>query len=135
MRISDWSSDVCSSDLNGSLMPRNAATGRSYRGINIPILWDAADRRGYATHAWMTFRQANERGGQVRRGERGTPVVLVKRLDPKGKEPQPDEPATARPRAMLRTFTVFNVDQIDRLENDVAPDPVPEPHPERIQTP
>src|SRR3546814_19277997 len=86
MRISDWSSDVCSSDLNGSLMPRNAATGRSYRGINIPILWDAADRRGYATHAWMTFRQANERGGQVRRGERGTPVVLVKRLDPQGNE-------------------------------------------------
>src|SRR3546814_10060112 len=81
----------------------------------------------------MTFRQANERGGQVRRGERGTPVVLVKRLDPKGKEHQPDETATARPRAMLRTFTVFNVGQIDGLETDVATVPVPEPLPERLE--
>src|SRR3546814_4734540 len=62
-----WLKPWKSSGHNGSLMPRNAATGRSYRGINIPILWVAADRRGYATHAWMTFRQANERGGQVRR--------------------------------------------------------------------
>ena len=38
----------------GSVMPADATTGRSYSGINIPILWASADRNGYPTHAWMT---------------------------------------------------------------------------------
>lgn len=118
---------------NGSLMPKNAASGRPYRGINIPILWDAANRRGYVTHAWMTFRQASDRGGQVRRGERGTPVVLVKRLESKDKDGQPDELVPARPRAMLRTYTVFNVSQIDGVDADLAAAPAPAPLPERLE--
>lgn len=40
--LKPWKTD----NRRGSLMPTNAATSRPYRGINIPILWDAADRRG-----------------------------------------------------------------------------------------
>ena len=117
-----------------SLMPRNAATNRPYRGINIPILWDAADRRGFPSHAWMTLRQANEKGGRVRRRERGTTVVLLKRLDPKDEDGEPGEKVTGKSRAMLRTYTVFNVAQIDGIDEELSALPTPEPLPERLRS-
>ncbi|WP_028795349.1 ArdC family protein [Thalassobaculum salexigens] len=115
------------------LMPRNAATCRPYRGINIPILWDAADQGGFPIHAWMTLRQANERGGHVRRGERGTPIVLVKRHGPKEEDGEPDEKATTRSQAMLRTYTVFNVSQIDGIGDEFLSQSAPEPLPVRLR--
>jgi len=51
----------------GGILPMNAATKRSYNGINIPILWHAQLSRGYPTASWMTYRQAVELGAQVRR--------------------------------------------------------------------
>lgn len=39
-------------------MPRNAATGRQYSGINVLILWGAVIEHGYAAQTWLTFRQA-----------------------------------------------------------------------------
>lgn len=115
------------------LMPRNATTSRLYRGINIPILWDAADRHGFPVHAWMTFRQASERGGRIRRGERGTTVVLVKRIDPQDEDGEPAEKAAQRPRAILRTYTVFNVSQVDGLNEALSAPPRPEPLPDRLR--
>ena len=38
---------------HGSVMPHNLATGRPYSGINVPLLWGAADAKGYTAHAWM----------------------------------------------------------------------------------
>jgi hypothetical protein len=52
-------------------MPRNAATGRPYSGINILTLWNAVVARGCSCHAFLTFRQALALGGNVRRGEEG----------------------------------------------------------------
>ena len=62
------------------LLPYNAVTAHEYRGINIPILWRAAEVHDYPTHAWLTYRQARAAGAQVRKGERGTTVVFTKRL-------------------------------------------------------
>ncbi|MDE3111170.1 MAG: DUF1738 domain-containing protein, partial [Acidobacteriota bacterium] len=56
-------------------LPRNAATGRRYSGINVLILWGGVIERGYSGQAWLTFRQALALGGNVRKGERGTMVV------------------------------------------------------------
>src|SRR5436305_1452930 len=56
-------------------MPRNAATGRQYSGINVLILWGAVIEHGYAAQTWLTFRQALALGGNVRKGEHGTTVV------------------------------------------------------------
>lgn len=111
------------------LIPRNGATGREYRGINIPILWDAAETGGYPTHAWMTFRQAFEQGARVRRGERGTHVVFAKRLaDESGDESAEEGEGPSKPRTILRTYTVFNVAQIDNLAalEDLVPEGLPE---------
>jgi antirestriction factor ArdC-like protein len=46
-----------------------------YSGINIPILWAAAKHAGYVDHAWLTFKQAIELGGCVRKGEKSTDRV------------------------------------------------------------
>lgn len=96
----------------GGLMPRNAATGRPYSGINIPILWDAAHRGGYPRHEWLTFRQAFSAGAVVRRGERGTTVVFTRQIIARAERPDDDE----RVVSMLRTYAVFNVAQIDGWE-------------------
>ena len=58
----------------GSVIPANAVTGKSYSGINVPILWASADSNGYPSHGWMTFKQARDHGAHVRKGEHGTHV-------------------------------------------------------------
>lgn len=52
-------------------LPRNALTGRSYSGINVLMLWGAVIEQGYPSQSWLTFRQALEAGGHVRKGEQG----------------------------------------------------------------
>ena len=64
-------------------LPKNAATGNTYSGINILILWGAAIEHGRRTQSWLTFKQAKTLGGSVRRGERGTTVVYADRFIPK----------------------------------------------------
>jgi antirestriction protein ArdC len=54
----------------------NAQTGRVYRGINVVLLAMESQRQGYALDRWLTYRQASELGGQVRRGSRALPSAL-----------------------------------------------------------
>jgi antirestriction protein ArdC len=96
---------------------RNALSGRSYRGINLLVLGLAALERDFDDPRWLTYRQAGSRGGHVRRGERGTRVVLWKWI---GREDPGDE-QLARRYPLLRLFTLFNVAQCDELELS-APD-------------
>jgi antirestriction protein ArdC len=67
---------------------------------------------GYESPWWLTFRQATERGGHVRRGEHGAPVVFWKWLD----TDQVDEHGRAKRVPLLRYFTVFNVAQCEGVE-------------------
>ena len=83
--------------------------GAPYSGINIPILWGAADAFGYLTHQWLTFKQALEMKACVKKGEKGTQVVFTKRI------PRDDDEEYGTI-SMLKTFYVFNVQQIDCLD-------------------
>ena len=51
--------------------------GTPYQGINIILLWSEAVARGFASPIWMTFKQAIELGGHVRKGESGSTVVYA----------------------------------------------------------
>ena len=62
------------------IMPANAVNGHHYRAINVPILWHAADTHGFPSHAWLTFKQALDKGAHVRKGEKGTQIVFTKQL-------------------------------------------------------
>lgn len=91
--------------------PANAVSGRAYRGINVLLLNLQAFASGFEVNRWLTYRQAQAAGGQVRRGEAGTTVVFFKLHELP--DPSADQPGRVVP--LLRSFTVFNVAQIDGL--------------------
>ena len=63
--VQPWGSAAVRAPLG---IPKNAATGRNYSGINVLILWGAVVQHGYAAQSWLTFRQAVGLGGNVRKG-------------------------------------------------------------------
>ena len=109
-------------------LPKNAATGRQYSGINVLILWGAVIERGYPAQSWLTFRQALGLGGNVRKGERGTTVVYADRFvpeDERQRSRETGEEAHAIP--FLKRFTVFNAAQCENLPEDIAATAPPPP--------
>ena len=64
-------------------LPQNAATRNTYSGINILLLWAAAIETRRSTQTWLTFKQALNLGGCVRKGERGTTVCYADTFVPK----------------------------------------------------
>jgi antirestriction protein ArdC len=107
------------------------SNGQPYKGINVLMLWGEAVAKGYASPTWLTYRQADEHGGQVRKGEHSSLVVYADRIrktdtDDNGAEVEREIP-------FLRGYTVFNAEQIDGLPERfyAAPSP-PRPAFERI---
>ena len=104
-------------------LPSNYTSKKRYSGINTIILGVQALRNpGYGSK-WLTYKQAETAGGQVRKGEKGTRVVFFKpwvvadKNDPNGKE---------KTVPVLRQFVVFNSAQIEGLpESEKKLDPMP----------
>lgn len=110
-------------------LPSNAATGNSYSGINILILWGAAIESQRRTQNWLTFKQALGLGGCVRKGEKGTTVVYADRFIPQKERAKAAENGSeAQAIPFLKRYTVFNADQCDGLPDDlfVGAAPLPE---------
>lgn len=84
-----------------------------YRGINTLILWIESDAKGYAAPYWMTFAQAKEYGGCVRKGEKSTAILWC---EPKTKTETADDGSETESRFWIsKTYRVFNAEQIDGL--------------------
>lgn len=92
--------------------------GTPYNGINVVMLWSAAAQAGYANPRWMTYKQAQALGGQVRGGEHGSLVVYADRAV--RKETDADGNESEHAFSFLKSYTVFNVEQIDRLPERFA---------------
>lgn len=99
-------------------------SGEPYTGINPIYLWAVADARGYRSRYWMTYKQAEALGGQVRRGERSSISVYFSRFDKTETDRVTGEEAIKSIR-FLRSYSVFNADQIDRLPAWYYPDSFP----------
>lgn len=107
-------------------MPRNAVSKRQYSGINVLVLWAAGVGHGFSSQHWLTYRQAEQAGGHVRRGEKGTVICYADRFTPRDEAQKAhDENREARGIAFLKRFTVFNLDQCDGLPEDLVQAPVP----------
>ena len=89
--------------------PRNIE-GRPYNGINVFIL----GMQPFTNPFWMTFNQAKARGGNVRKGEKGTTVVFWKIMRVTDKDEKSGE-KVSKTIPMLRSFTVFNVEQTENV--------------------
>lgn len=90
-------------------LPSNYATGAAYSGMNIMLLWSSASEQGFSDSRWMTYKQAQAVGGQVRKGERGTTAIFYSTLE------KENDAGEVEYIPMLKTFIVFNVEQIDSL--------------------
>ena len=102
------------------LVPRRA-NGTPYRGINVLLLWGAAQDGGYRSPFWMTYQQAAERKAQVRKGEHGALVVYADRYTKTETTETGEE--SDREIAFLKGYTVFNIEQIDGLPAELYPGP------------
>src|SRR5437016_1245051 len=111
----------------GANTPCNAVSNRPYSGCNVVLLW-MAQAAGYRTPRFLTFKQALELGGNVRKGEHGTKVYFVKQLQVQDKSA--DDNSATRLFPMMREYTVFNVDQCENL-----PDSIKTGKPIRVRNP
>jgi len=114
-------------------LPRNALTARPYSGVNVLILWGAVIEHGWPSQSWLTFQQAQEAGGCVRKGEHGVTVVYSDRFTPEAeKERATREGGDPKAVPFLKRFTVFNVAQCEGLRAGLASDPAPLPEREIV---
>lgn len=90
-------------------MARNLNSGRPYRGVNVFLTAMTAMAAGYSDNRWATFNGIKKSGGSVRKGEKGTLVILWKPIEKKDKATG----ETTDKFLMLKGYTVFNVEQAD----------------------
>jgi antirestriction protein ArdC len=107
------------------LLPVNVHSKASYSGINLVALWASAQKNHFETGMWGTYRQWAELGGQVRRGEQGSPVVFWKISEKELQEPKEREAKTQRV-FIAKGYTVFNVSQVTGF----TPEPTPKLSPD-----
>ncbi|WP_296258045.1 MULTISPECIES: ArdC family protein [unclassified Pseudomonas] len=119
--IKPWTTANAHAD---SPFPLNAITHRPYAGINIPLLWAEARLRGFKQDRWLTFNQARQAGGHIRKGEQSALAVLYK---PMSKEAQDADGQVIRDEqgnikmvqfALLRTHCLFNIEQTEGLTTE-----------------
>lgn len=89
--------------------PINVRSGRPYRGINIFLL----ELRGYGDPRWGTYKAIQEAGGNVRKGEKATQIILWKPVKKQGKDANGE--ATDESYLLLRLYSVFNAEQAENL--------------------
>jgi antirestriction protein ArdC len=106
-----WEKPWKSPRFAGGPFSRNFYTGKPYRGINVLLLWSS----DYSSPFWLTFKQAQELKGTVRKGEHGTPIVFYKQLPEYAKNDSEGSGEDERAPFVLCRYTVFNVEQCDGL--------------------
>ena len=96
--------------------PKNLISGRAYRGFLNRILLGLSN---YESPYFLTYKQAKDLGGNVRRGEKGTVVTFWKIMDREGENGKEEHIP------FLKTYTVFNaLAQCEGLDGKV-PDTAP----------
>jgi antirestriction protein ArdC len=99
-------------------IPYNIKTGAPYSGANVLSLWITSHEAGYGSNAWMTFKQARDLGGNVRKGEKGTVGIYFDKVE------RPDQASDSPDATVLvpfaKAFHLFNLDQVEGIP---SPDP------------
>lgn len=104
----------------GQGLPRNAATKSFYQGINTLALWCTSYLRGYTSPCWATYRQWNNLGAHVRKGEKASTIIFFKMREPKEGKKEADD-SESKSRLIIQGSVVFNADQVDGWEKAEAP--------------
>lgn len=95
--------------------PISISTVKPYRGINTVVLWSQAQTEGYGSALWGTYQQWQSLGGQVRKGEHGSPVVYWGSYDARDTTADEQDERNGR-HLFCKGYTVFNLDQVDGVK-------------------
>lgn len=95
-------------DTQGNIFPKNFITKKAYRGCNTFLL----GCQGYDSNYWLTFNQCKAQGGNVKKGEKSTPVIFWKMLEKEGQQNEKDF------FPCLKYYNVFNVSQCQGLPKE-----------------
>ena len=126
-----WKMPWHTTGMENATRPINAISKKPYRGVNTLALWIAASEQGYPSNEWATYKQWQEKGAQVRKGEKSSTVVFWK-INDKGEETEgnaesnpsnsDEETGEAGNRRILaRGYFVFNASQVDRYTAPALP--------------
>ena len=92
-------------------MPKNVFSKSFYSGINTVILWGRQAQLGAESSQWLTFRQAQNLGGRIRKGEKAACVIFYKKITVEDKETEEEKTIP-----VLKTYPVFNLSQCEGLD-------------------
>ena len=114
--VRPWMQPWRISNVGGRVTRPLRHNGLPYSGMNVLLLWSETVARGFTNPMWMTFKQALELGGAVRKGETGSTVVFASRFtktktDAGGEEFDREIP-------FLKAYSVFNIAQIEGLPDN-----------------
>ena len=108
-----------------SQRPYDAISQKDYRGINALWLSVQAGEKGYTDPRWCTFKQAKDKGWNVKKGEKGTSVEFWSMYDTKNRKTislsEAEQIISENPerkddlRLMSKNYTVFNAEQINGI--------------------
>jgi antirestriction protein ArdC len=128
--VRPWAKPWSAGNTEGRITLPFRHNGIPYRGMNVLLLWGEAMEKGYQSNRWMTFKQAIELGGNVRKGEHGSLVVYANTVTKTEANDNGEE--TEREIAFMKGYTVFNADQIENLPEGYQARPI-EPKTEPLQ--
>jgi len=97
-------------------LPMNGQSSRRYSGINSMLLFLTSQERGYSDNRFFTFKQVNELGAKVRKGEKSTPVYFFKMLQASEQDGKATKGDTPRMIPFLTEYRVFNAQQVEGIE-------------------
>ena len=111
--VRPWMKPWSAANTDGRTTRPVRHNGLPYSGMNVLLLWSEQVSQGFTSSMWMTFKQALELGGAVRKGETGSTVVFASRFtksvaDGNGNDVDREIP-------FLKAYSVFNIEQIDGL--------------------
>jgi antirestriction protein ArdC len=111
--VRPWAQPWVATHQAGPVCRPLRANGIPYRGVNVLMLWMASEIKGYTSPIWMTYHQAIQVGGNVRKGEHSSPVVFANSF----KKTEANEQGEEEEREInyLKQYAAFNVEQIDGL--------------------
>jgi len=93
-------------------LPKNLITGNQYRGINVWLL----NTLGYQQNLFLSFKQVQDLGGHVKRGEKAHEVVFWKWLEKENEETKKKDKIP-----LLRYYNVFNISQCEDIPVEKIP--------------
>jgi len=111
--VRPWMKPWSAAHAEGRISRPLRHNGTPYRGANVLLLWGEAQAKGFGSPSWMTYKQAQELGGQVRKGEAGSLAVYADQYTKSETNERGEE--AEREVAFMKGYTVFNVEQIDGL--------------------